>query len=134
MTTVTALDALPAPNPIPPTNRVRPVETTVFTVEATLTGFKQEDDSDYHLVFADAGRTMIAELASPPCTQPDPLRAGIVTARQAFETRFHPGPRFEHVTVPVTVTGVGFFDFIHGQTGVAPNGIELHPILNITFR
>jgi hypothetical protein len=31
------------------------------------------------------------------------------------------------------VTGVGFFDFIHGQTGVAPNGIELHPILNIAF-
>jgi hypothetical protein len=27
------------------------------------------------------------------------------------------------------VTGVAFFDFQHGQTGVAPNGIELHPIL-----
>jgi hypothetical protein len=24
---------------------------------------------------------------------------------------------------------VAFFDFLHGQTGVAPNGIELHPIL-----
>jgi hypothetical protein len=27
------------------------------------------------------------------------------------------------------VTGVAFFDFPHGQTGVAPNAIELHPIL-----
>ena len=27
------------------------------------------------------------------------------------------------------VTGVAFFDFPHGRTGVAPNGIELHPIL-----
>jgi hypothetical protein len=27
------------------------------------------------------------------------------------------------------VTGVVFFDFDHGQTGVAPNAIELHPIL-----
>jgi hypothetical protein len=27
------------------------------------------------------------------------------------------------------VTGVAFFDFNHGQTGVAPNAIELHPIL-----
>jgi hypothetical protein len=26
------------------------------------------------------------------------------------------------------VTGVAFFDFEHGQTGVAPNAIELHPI------
>jgi hypothetical protein len=25
------------------------------------------------------------------------------------------------------------FDFLHGQTGVAPNGIELHPVLNIVF-
>jgi hypothetical protein len=27
------------------------------------------------------------------------------------------------------VVGVAFFDFLHGQTGVAPNAIELHPIL-----
>jgi hypothetical protein len=25
------------------------------------------------------------------------------------------------------------FDFLHGQTGVAPNGIELHPVLDIIF-
>jgi hypothetical protein len=35
--------------------------------------------------------------------------------------------------VPATLTGVGFFDFIHGQTGVAPNGFELHPVLSICF-
>jgi len=34
----------------------------------------------------------------------------------------------------VTVTGVGFFDFLHGQTGVAPNGIELHAVLDVQFR
>jgi hypothetical protein len=28
-----------------------------------------------------------------------------------------------------TVTGVGFFDILVGQTGVAPNAIELHPVL-----
>jgi hypothetical protein len=28
---------------------------------------------------------------------------------------------------------VGFFDFLHGQTGVAPNGIELHAVLDIQF-
>jgi hypothetical protein len=26
--------------------------------------------------------------------------------------------------------GVAFFDYLHGQTGVAPNRIELHPILD----
>jgi hypothetical protein len=27
------------------------------------------------------------------------------------------------------VVGVAFFDYFHGQTGVARNGIELHPVL-----
>lgn len=32
------------------------------------------------------------------------------------------------------ITGVGFFDKVHGQTGVSPlNGIELHPILKIEW-
>jgi len=33
----------------------------------------------------------------------------------------------------VRITGVGFFDYIHGQHGVAPNGIELHPVLGVAF-
>jgi uncharacterized protein (TIGR03437 family) len=33
----------------------------------------------------------------------------------------------------VQVKGVGFFDFLHGQTGAAPNGIELHPVLDVEF-
>ena len=31
-----------------------------------------------------------------------------------------------------TLTGVGFFDIPHGQTGVAPNAIELHPVLKFS--
>jgi len=28
------------------------------------------------------------------------------------------------------VTGVLFFDKLHGQLGVAPNGVELHPVIS----
>jgi hypothetical protein len=78
---------------------------------------------------------MIAEIPLPACVSPGPgpLRAGIATARQECEARYQPGPSIQQVNVPVTVTGVGFFDFLHGQYGVTPNGIELHPVLNITF-
>jgi hypothetical protein len=31
---------------------------------------------------------------------------------------------------PARVTGVAFFDFDHGQDGVAPNAIELHPLVH----
>lgn len=34
---------------------------------------------------------------------------------------------------PAIVTGVGFFDYDHGQTGNAPNILELHPVLKIEF-
>ena len=38
-----------------------------------------------------------------------------------------------HLSFPVHVTGIGFFDFLHRQDGVAPNGVELHPVLSISF-
>jgi hypothetical protein len=37
--------------------------------------------------------------------------------------------RAARVCSRASVTGVAVFDFDHGQTGVAPNAIELHPIL-----
>ena len=46
------------------------------------------------------------------------------------DTRYKQTPN----SVYATVTGVAFFDKIHGQTGVAPNGIELHPILHVDLR
>jgi hypothetical protein len=34
----------------------------------------------------------------------------------------------------VDVRGLGFFDVLHGQSGAAPNGLELHPVIYIRFR
>jgi hypothetical protein len=42
-------------------------------------------------------------------------------------------PALTRVTEPVTLQGLGFFDFAHGQDGVAPNAIELHPVISIEF-
>jgi len=33
----------------------------------------------------------------------------------------------------VGITGVGFFDYLHRQRGVALNGIKLHPVLDVSF-
>jgi hypothetical protein len=41
---------------------------------------------------------------------------------------------FRRLSGTATLSGVGFFDQIHGQTGVAPNGIELHPVVSFSGR
>jgi len=134
-TNIVHLRALPAPASPPLNRRVRPVETTVWSLDAVLLRYKQEDDSDYHLVLADTGgRTMIAEIPAPACVGPSsPFLLAMRAVRAAFTAAFHPTILFQHVNVMVHVTGVGFFDFKHGQSGVAPNAIEIHPILSIRW-
>jgi hypothetical protein len=134
-TTITSMRAIPAPSPIPANNRVAPTETTVWVINATLTEFKLENDSDYHLVISDAsGNTMITEIPSPTCVgSGSPFFSAIQNSRAKFDAQFTATTSFQTVNMPVQIVGVGMFDFLHGQTGVAPNGIELHPVLDIIF-
>lgn len=129
------LTGLPAPSPLPANGRIQPTETTEFVVDATLTKYKLESDSDYHLVLADAqGRTMIAEIPDPVCVgSSSPFTSGIANARNEFDAKYSATTSFQTVSIPVEIRGVGFFDYKHGQTGVAPNAIELHPVLDIVF-
>lgn len=134
-TTISSMRAIPAPSPIPSNNRVAPTETTVWVINATLTEFKLENDSDYHLVISDSsGNTMITEIPSPTCVgSTSPFLSSIQNARAKFDAQFTATTSFQTVNMPVQIVGVGMFDFLHGQTGVAPNGIELHPVLDIIF-
>jgi hypothetical protein len=138
-TTIANLIGLTPPNPIPRDSRIAPTENTVFVVNAMLTDYKLEGgsrgDSDYHLVLRDdLGKTMVAEIPSPTCVgSGSPFAARIANARATFDSQLTAGPSFQTANIPVQVTGVGFFDFAHGQHGAAPNVIELHPILDIVF-
>ena len=134
-TTVATMRSWTPPSPIPANNRVAPFETTVWTLNVNLLEFKFEDDADYHLVLQDAsGNTMIAEIPNPGCVgSGSPFAADIINARMKFNAMFTASTSFQFANVPVQITGVGMFDFLHGQTGVAPNGIEIHPVLDISF-
>lgn len=133
------LIALEPPDPLPTDSRFAPTETTIFTVDATLTDFKIESgstgDSDYHLVLEDEqGDTMVAEIPSPACVGAgSPFAAQIASVRAKFDSQFTVKSSFQTANIPVRVTGVGFFDFFHRQHGAAPNVIELHPVLDIIF-
>jgi hypothetical protein len=152
--TIAGMVALAVPAVLPPDARSPGAEETVWELDATLTGYKHESDGDYHLVIADGqGRTMIAEIPDPAALAPGSFFAEQITAaRQAFDNQFGrqltaatqpaASPQFAAAAVApalipasesVTVRGLGFFDFAHGQDGVAPNAIELHPVICIEF-
>ncbi len=119
-TTVHFLVTRPAPSQ--PTTRL-PFEHHVFTVTAAVTLVRQEGDSDLHLVLQAGGDHMIAEAPSPSCdSHATPQRRQQMTAARARV----------RLCARARVTGVAFFDFNHGQTGIAPNAIELHPILGFS--
>ena len=123
------------------TTRYAPYETHSYIVRAILVGWKTETDHDFHIVIADPNaptNTMIIEPPDLTCSMAcasgfgsyySSVRAKMVacfgTPPSSF-TNFPSG-------VVVDVTGVAFFDPLHGQTGVAPNGIELHPLLSLKW-
>lgn len=144
--TVSGLVRIAAPAQVAEDQR-DPAERQAVTVDAQLVGYKEElsngkGDHDYHIVIQDpkSSETMIVEIPDPQCDGVCNSVAGdeIKSARDAFSTTFWselPGPSFVKFKNPVrvTVTGVPLFDFHHGQTGVAKNCIEIHPVLSITF-
>jgi hypothetical protein len=134
-TTIANLIAIATPKKLQDNQRILPTETTVYVVNATLKKYTRMYDSDYHMVIADAsGRTMIAEIPSPACVGSNsPFAAGIAHARAQFDAMFTVTDTFQNADVPVRITGLGFFDYLEGQAGQAPNGIELHPVIDITF-
>ena len=134
-TTIYNMQQSAHPSTLPATTRIAPRETNQYSISGTLIKYVKEGDSDYHLVVRDsAGRTIIVEIPSPNCVgSGSPFGSGISNARRQFDAKFTATTTFKSTTTAVTVRGVGFWDFLHGQTGAAPNGIEIHPVLNISF-
>lgn len=131
-TTVSTLAAIAAPA-ILPDMRLAPVELTTYRLrDVTLTGYRLEPDGDLHLIVSDGSQTLIVEIPAPDCVDASsPFLASIQGTREAFLATHAVTTSLTSTREIVTVVGVGFFDFLHGQTGVAPNGLELHAVLSL---
>ena len=134
--TVDRLRRLRVPRVRARTPRIRVVETTTYRIRVRLLAMKREPDHDIHLVVASprTGRTMIVEFPDRRCTAGAVRRRQMTAARAAIERACGRPPTmfFRRLTGSATITGVGLVDTIHGQKGIAPNGIELHPALAFT--
>ena len=129
-TTIAALRALKAPLSLG-SSRIGPVELGTYRVHARLVEFKLEEDSDVHLVVADpsTGGTMIVEFPASSCLSGTlaKVKQRIAGARAALVGACGQpsSTHFTHLSGTATITGVGFWDFKHGQAGVAQG---LHPL------
>ncbi|HEY4800160.1 MAG TPA: hypothetical protein VII99_13855, partial [Bacteroidia bacterium] len=133
--TIAHLVSITTPTPSTTMARYQPVEDSTYIVTTKITIKKAETDSDFHLVLSDGTHTMIGEI-------PDPICASVVASPHA--SQFQACRNFINANIAkgnvssvnigmVTITGVAFVDPPHGQTGAAPNNLELHPILDIHF-
>jgi hypothetical protein len=135
--TVEQLRALPVPGPIQLHTPRFPAERQEYAVTAALKFAKVETDRDLHVVIAGtSGATMIAEFVNPACVANSVYRQQIGDARQAFVKQFGT-PRatgFKTLSGSALLKGILFFDVLHGQRGVAPNGVEIHPVLSMEMK
>lgn len=156
-TTVTALTGETAPAKL--TDSRAPLEMKRFHLTALIIGWKIEaataaenfgkkasestsvPDHDFHIVIADPNNTdnqMIMEVPDPDCQAvcSSEFLSQISQVRKEVSTRLGtPTDEVKPLPQPwlVEITGPAFFDFEHGQDGLARNCIEIHPVMEITF-
>ncbi len=106
------------------------IEKHIYQVKhCFITDVLRENDNDLHLVIEDgSGNHMIAEIPDPTC--PDAKNSewasnfeDVRAVMLKYANNYH------HYLF--TVTGVLFVDKSHNQTGLAPNSVELHPIIEL---
>lgn len=127
----------PPQSALQPDARMAPYETTDYVLTGILVKYKEEGDSDVHMVIQSltSAVTIIAEIPDPYCVgASSPWLGQITTARTNFDAIFHPAATWTIAPpgIQVTVSGPGFWDFDHGQTGRLCNSgtcAEIHPVL-----
>lgn len=132
---VSDLIAIVAPKNLPQSNRVKPVETTLYKLQTTIVEANKTNDSDYHILIKDAlGNSMVTEVPDPACvSDSSPVKKLIIQVRNEVEKNINFNGSTKNLNIPVEMIGIGFFDTPHAQ-GSAENGVEIHPILNISFK
>lgn len=127
------------PAPLGKNTRRMKLEDTVYSIECYIIAFKKEkDDKDIHVVIQDpkTKQTMVAEVISWECSSVQ--KTSRVQQFKDLDEWFvenigKPKKEFTYLLEPklVRLTGIGFFDFFHGQKGMSPNGREIHPVLTM---
>ena len=122
-------------------NKRNTSETTVYSMDCYIVGFKDQKDTDIHVILKDTktSETMVAEIISPKDdnVKKTSRHKQLKKLRKYFVKNIgKPKQSFTMFKDPklVTITGMGFWDSEHGQKGMAANGREIHPVLSIKLK
>jgi hypothetical protein len=135
--TVANLISIPLVNTISGNTPRFGIEFNTYTIQCRIREYKLSDDGDYHLVLMDLSNpstTMIGEIPDPYCAsvKQSAYLNNFTKARKDFKNSLLVTEQVD--TSVYIITGVAFYDKVHGQLGAAPNAIEIHPILSIAKR
>ncbi len=115
--------------------RTAPIEFRTFAIHCRVVAKRDETDSDYHLQMYDGVLNGIAEIPDPSCAgaATSAWVNNFIEARNFADKYMGVGTNYSVSIGRVIITGVAFVDPPHGQTGVAQNNLELHPVTNLVF-
>jgi hypothetical protein len=114
------------------------VEFHAWRVHAKPRQARIEGDGDIHFVIGGVKhphKTMIVEFPKRSCVESPFKRKRIARARRRFVNKCGSvsSSYWTYLRGP-SVSRCRFLGPVHGQTGAAPNGIELHPVLDFDGR
>jgi len=109
------------------------VEFTAYITTITITG----DDHDFKMLLKSpvSDATMYAELPDPDCASLDKFPAQRARFKQTWKELTAIMEKISNDSKPlkVKITGVRFWDAQTGERGASANGLEIHPVLNVTL-
>lgn len=112
-----------------------PEESQLVRFRAYVTEIKSEGDHDLHFVLqsAESDEMMVGEIPHPGCPEFDraPKIRELITKSRKQGDEIKKELKKSENAVLVEITGVPFWDALHGATGAAKNGREIHPITSI---
>lgn len=144
-TTIDKLSALPRPAALPikgqplpiyHTVRVGSAEKTLWSVDATIVESQINPDGDYHFVLkSSTGQRIICELPDPKLMHsPSPFAAEMKKARANVAAKLHSTSTPRACNVHAHITGLGYYGRVRPGDGGPENGIQLHPVVSVSFK
>jgi len=116
-------------------------ETPVYSIDCYILEYKEEEDRDIHVIIQgiNTDETMVIEIVNPECSSiKRTSRYNQLKELYEWFTRNIGIPTNSFISLDkpklATITGIGFWDFLHGQNGMAENGREIHPVLSMKLK